>query len=111
MEIGKKAVDALNSGNNNDEKDCVRLVIHLKKLLAERGLTQTQLAEMSGVRQATISQLTRGHIERLHVPTIEKIANALNINDITQLITLESESEIMNAANPFNIDFDFPTKK
>src|SRR5699024_8674743 len=89
----------------HERNDRVRVVLHLKRRMAERGLTQTQLSEMTGIRQATISQLSRGHIERLHLPTLEKIAWALDIDDITKLITFESESEIMNAANPFDVEF------
>jgi|SRR5690606_21211985 len=94
------------SEDSEDQYDRVRVVIHLKHRMAERGLTQMQLSEMSGVRQATISQLSRGHIERLHIPTLEKIAWALGIEDITKLITFELESEIMNMANPFGIEYD-----
>ena len=69
----------------------IRLVIHLKQHMKERNLTQTQLAEMSGVRQAAISQLSRGHSEKLHVPTLEKLAYALGITDITKLLSLEEK--------------------
>lgn len=69
----------------------IRLVIHLKERMAEIGLTQMKLAELSGVRQATISQLSRGHIDRLHIPSLEKIAQAMNIKDINQLITFVNE--------------------
>ena len=105
----KKTIEALKALENYDDTedryfDRVRMVIHLKQRMTERGITQMELSEKAGVRQATISQLSRGHVERLHVPTIEKIAQALEIDDITQLITLELESEIMNAANPFDIE-------
>lgn len=107
---GKEAVEALETSTSEELKeerrvDRVRIVIHLKKRLSERGMTQMELSEKADVRQATISQLSRGHVERLHVPTIEKIAHALEIEDITQLITLELESEIMNMANPFDVEF------
>lgn len=107
---GEEAIEALEEITSEEldierKVDRVRLVIHLKQRMKERGITQMELSEMSGVRQATISQLSRGHIERLHVPTLEKIAWALGIEDITKLITFESESEIMNAANPFNVEF------
>lgn len=107
---GKEAIEAIEAMTPEELEeerlmDRVRVVIHLKQRMAERGLTQMQLAEMSGVRQASISQLSRGHVERIHVPTIEKLAEALKIDDITQLITLELESEIMNMANPFGIEY------
>lgn len=94
----KKALDALYSdiGTEFEEYDPLRITIHLKQQMEERGLTQTQLSELAGVRQATISQLCRGFVERLHIPTIEKIAHALNITDITKLLTFERESELWN---------------
>lgn len=74
----------------------IKTIFHLKQRMKERNLTQTQLAELAGVRQATISQLSRGYIERLHIPTLEKIAAALDVNDIRQLLTFETEGEIIN---------------
>lgn len=105
---GEEAKEALLSGDLNEvEYDPVHIILHLKQRMDERGLTQTQLSEMSGVRQATISQLTRGNVERLHIPTLEKLAQAMDITDITQLITFEPESEIMNMSNPFNIKYKY----
>ena len=106
---GEEAIEALEeitSEELEEERrlDRIRLVIHLKKRMAERGITQMELSEKANVRQATISQLSRGHVERLHVPTIEKIAQAMEIDDITRLITFELESEIINASNPFDIE-------
>lgn len=108
--IGQEAFDALAVETDADIEarlhDRVRIMVHLKRRMAERGLTQTQLSEMTGVRQATISQLSRGNVERLHVPTLEKIAWAMGIEDLAQLLTFETESEIMSVSNPFDIKFD-----
>jgi len=107
--IGKEAFDSLSIETEADIEnrlhDRVYIIIHLKQRMAERGLTQMQLAEMAGVRQATISQMSRGNIEKLHIPTLEKIAWAMGIDDLSQLLTFEMESEIMNLANPFDVDF------
>jgi len=107
--IGMDAIDALQETEADRENakygDPLHIILHLKQRMTERGLTQMQLAEMSGVRQATISQFARGNIERLHIPSLEKIARAMDITDITQLLTFELESEIMNMANPFGIEY------
>lgn len=109
---GQEALNELNSEMAPEQieqerlNDKVRIVIHLKQRMKERNLTQTELANKAGVRQATISQLSRGYIERLHLPTLEKIAWALDITDITKLITLETESDITSMSNPFDVDFD-----
>lgn len=100
---GDDALKALFNGNEEDSHDPVHIIFHLKQRMKERGLTQQQLAEMSGVRQATISQLCRGNVEKLHIPTLEKIASAMNITDITLLLSFLPESEIMSGGNPYDI--------
>lgn len=108
FKVGEDALPDLimtEADKENEAYDKLHVILHLKQRMDERGLTQMQLAEMADVRQATISQLTRGNIERLHIPTLEKIAWALDITDITQLLTFELESEIMNLANPYNVKF------
>ena len=87
------------------ELDPLHIILHLKARMKERNLTQQQLAEMSGVRQATISQLCRGNVERLHIPSLEKIAAAMGITELNKLLTFELESEIMSGGNPYDIDF------
>ena len=100
---GQDALDFLLNSETEDEHDPLRIIFHLKARMQERGLTQQQLADMSGVRQATISQLCRGNIERLHIPTLEKVAAAMGITEISKLLTFELESEIMSGGNPYDI--------
>ncbi len=102
---GEDALKALFTNNEVDSQDPIHIIFHLKARMKERNLTQQQLAEMSGVRQATISQLCRGNVERLHIPSLEKIAAAMGITELHKLITFELESEIMSGGNPFDIDF------
>lgn len=107
---GEDALKALFTNNENESHDPVHIIFHLKARLKERGLTQQQLADKSGVRQATISQLCRGNVEKLHIPTLEKIAAAMNITDITQLLSFLPESEIMSGGNPYDIVIDSDKK-
>lgn len=102
---GEDALNALYTDIGDDTLDPLHIIIHLKERMKERNLTQQQLAEMSGVRQATISQLCRGNVERLHIPSLEKIAAAMGITELHKLITFELESEIMSGGNPFDVDF------
>lgn len=103
---GKDALDALYSMDDNEpEIDPLHIMFHLKQILKERNITQMQLAEKAGVRQATISQLCRGNVEKLHIPTLEKIAAALEITDISKFMSFQLESEIMSPSNPYDIDF------
>jgi putative transcriptional regulator len=52
--------------------------IELQRLLDEHGMSQRDLAELSGVRQARISQICKGYVDRLELKHVDKICNALN---------------------------------
>ncbi|MCP1186462.1 helix-turn-helix transcriptional regulator [Paenibacillus sp. FSL R5-0341] len=68
-----------------------RIRIRLNEVMAERGLTQTQLAEVSNVRQAAISEMSRNIREQINIKTLIKIADALEIDDISELIVIEKD--------------------
>lgn len=51
----------------------------LAKLRLQRGLSQTQLAELIGWRQPYVARIEKGQ-EDLKFSTMEKLANALNIS-------------------------------
>ncbi len=50
----------------------------LRRLRKERGLTQRELADASGVDPATISQIERGN-RRPHLETLDSLADALGV--------------------------------
>ena len=62
----------------------VKLMI--KKLIEEKGITQKRLAQISGVRELTISDIVRGTRTVINFEHLSKIAEALNITDIRELI-------------------------
>jgi transcriptional regulator with XRE-family HTH domain len=51
----------------------------LRRLRHEKGWSQEQLAEASGVDQATVSALEIGHIKNPSFKVITSIANALGV--------------------------------
>ncbi|WAH39510.1 helix-turn-helix domain-containing protein [Alicyclobacillus dauci] len=53
--------------------------LELQRILDKQGLTQTALAETSGVRQARISHICRGYVERLELKHIDAICKALDV--------------------------------
>jgi transcriptional regulator with XRE-family HTH domain len=55
------------------------LQLALRRLRESRGLTQQQLAERAGVRQALISDLEAGKAMRRSLDAIEKLAKALGV--------------------------------
>ncbi|MCP3779809.1 helix-turn-helix domain-containing protein [Paenibacillus sp. MZ03-122A] len=67
--------------------------LKLNEVMTQRGLTQTQLSELSGVRQAAISEMSRNIREQINLKTLVKIADALEIDDISELLSLENNKK------------------
>lgn len=67
-------------------------VIRLKvrELLEERNITQKKLAQMSGVRESTISDIVRGTRTVINFEHLSKVAEALEVTDISQLIDFDN---------------------
>ncbi len=53
------------------------VVIRLREWREKRGLTQEELAEMVGTRQATISGLETGQTQRIEFDLLQRLADAL----------------------------------
>lgn len=60
--------------------------LKIKEILEERNITQKKLSEMSGIRESTISDIVRGSRTVINFEHLSKIAEALEITDITELI-------------------------
>ncbi|WP_342540966.1 helix-turn-helix transcriptional regulator [Heyndrickxia sp. FSL K6-6286] len=71
----------------------MKLNIKLDELLKKEGLTQKQLHEMTGIRTAAISELFNNQRKSINREHIEKIATALNIKDINEIIELHEETD------------------
>jgi len=50
----------------------------LNELLEQQGRTLYWLAKQSGVRYATIHQMSRGEVARLNIETLDRICGALD---------------------------------
>lgn len=61
----------------------------MKDALDKRELSQKKLAEMSGIRESTISDIVRGTRTVINFEHLSKIAEALEITDIRELIDFE----------------------
>lgn len=66
--------------------------LRLKQILAARGMTQTELSELTGIQQATISGWVRNNVESVHLPTLHKICTALQL-EVGDVIVKEAEAE------------------
>ncbi|MGP4038799.1 helix-turn-helix domain-containing protein [Gracilibacillus sp. D59] len=70
-----------------------KVEITVNELLHQHNLSLNQLHLMTGVRRATLSELANGKRQRIQLEHIEKIANALDINDINKIITIKETSD------------------
>ena len=62
--------------------------VRLRELLKERGMTQAEFAKISGLRTAAVSELCNQMRTSIHVEHIRKVAEALDIRDMNELIAL-----------------------
>ena len=60
--------------------------LKVKDLIDEKGMTQKTLAQLSGIRESTISDIVRGTRTVINFEYLSKIAEALKVNDIRELI-------------------------
>ena len=63
--------------------------LKVKDALDKRELSQKRLAEMSGIRESTISDIVRGTRTVINFEHLSKIAEALEITDFRELIDFE----------------------
>jgi len=65
----------------------VRVIVD--EIIRARGITQTELSDMSGVRQASISELSNNMRKSINREHLAKIADALEIDDISELLVID----------------------
>lgn len=63
--------------------------LKVKEALDKRELSQKKLAEISGIRESTISDIVRGTRTVINFEHLSKIAEALEVTDIRELIDFE----------------------
>ena len=71
------------------KKKNYKVKLKVKELLEERNITQKKLAQISGIRESTISDIVRGTRTVINFEHLSKIAEALEIHNISQLIDFE----------------------
>lgn len=72
----------------------MKLNILLKKLLKEKGMTQLELSYLSSVPQSKISMLCNNNYQELNIANLEKIATALNIKTISELMEFSKDDHL-----------------
>lgn len=63
------------------------ITLNLSILLAERGMTQSELAQLTGIRPSTICDMYNNNCTFLKISNIEKICTVLNC-DISDFISI-----------------------
>lgn len=67
----------------------MKIQIRLKDVLNERRISQKELAKKTNLRESTISDICRNSKTVMNFEHMEKIAEALEITDITELIEMK----------------------
>ncbi|MGG4042364.1 helix-turn-helix domain-containing protein [Bacillus smithii] len=70
-----------------------KVILTIDKAMKKQGLNQKELAELSGLREATVSMLVRNKYDRVQLAHLEAIADALDINDISELMTIVDDKQ------------------
>lgn len=63
--------------------------VRVDEIIQARGITQTELSIKSGVRQASISELSNNMRNSINREHLAKIADALEIDDISELLVID----------------------
>ena len=67
--------------------------LKIKQLLEDRNMTQRDLADMTGLREAAISEMINGTRTVINKSHIAKIMDALDLTDLNDILELKIEIE------------------
>lgn len=56
----------------------MKMVLNIKRVREEKGMTQEQLAEKANVNRSLLNQLETGKLKNTSINTLQKIADTLN---------------------------------
>lgn len=73
----------------NEDNQKIRIEILINDLLAERNMSLRELARLSGIEPSNLSNLANGKRKKIYLEHIERIADALEIEDISKIIKLK----------------------
>ena len=67
-----------------------RVVVNIKDLLKEHDISLRELSRLTDIRHAALSELSNHKRQNINFKHIEKIADALGIDDIRKIIDLRN---------------------
>lgn len=65
-----------------------RIIVKIKDLLVKHNISLRELSRLTDIRHAALSELSNQKRENINFRHIEKIAEALEIDDIREIIDL-----------------------
>lgn len=67
-----------------------KVIVKIKELLATNNISLRELSRLTDIRHAALSELSNQKRENINFNHIEKIAEALEIHDIREIIDFEN---------------------
>ncbi|SOC12958.1 DNA-binding Xre family transcriptional regulator [Ureibacillus xyleni] len=71
----------------------MEIEVKLKQLLKQRNMKQIELANLTGLTPRSISELANNQVERIPRKALLKIAEALSITDIREIIDFKLDEQ------------------
>lgn len=65
-----------------------KIVVKIPELLKKHGISLRELSRLADIRHAALSELANQKRQNINFSHIEKIADALNIRDIREIVDL-----------------------
>lgn len=72
----------------NENEGGRKVEVLINDLLAERQMSLRELARLSGIEPSNLSNLANGKRQKIYLEHIERIADALEIDDISRILNL-----------------------
>lgn len=69
------------------------VVVNIKELLAKHNISLRELSRLTDIRHAALSELANYKRKNINFSHIERIAEALHIDDIREIIDLKDRNQ------------------
>ena len=68
-----------------------KVIVKINELLQQQDISLRELSRLTDIRHAALSELANQKRQNINFSHFEKIADALNIEDIRDIITIEDK--------------------
>lgn len=70
-----------------------RIVVHIQELIEQEDISLRELGRQADIQISALSPLASGKKQRIDLGHLKRIAEALDINDMNKIISIEDEEE------------------